>query len=42
MYEKAGDPANAAEMYWRFKVFARSICYEARAASPKRPSCGSQ
>ena len=36
MYEKAGDPANAAEMYWRGKVFARAaICYEASGSYTK-------
>ena len=36
MYEKAGDPANAAEMYWRGKVFARAaICYEASGSFTK-------
>lgn len=36
MYEKAGDPANAAEMYWRAKVFARAaICYEASGSFKK-------
>ena len=36
MYEKAGDPTNAAEMYWRAKVFARAaICYEASGSYTK-------
>jgi tetratricopeptide (TPR) repeat protein len=33
MYEKAGDPQNAAEMYWRAQVFDRAAtCYEASGA----------
>jgi tetratricopeptide (TPR) repeat protein len=33
MYERAGDPQNAAEMYWRAKTFDRAAtCYEASGA----------